>query len=245
MLATLKRETIENYCLTSMDYVAIRTIEIVIMAILLCAILVGLLNVKNGCLLTQIQESAPMILNSDPGMQVSQSLEDPLLLNSHCVTSKTAELKIIAWFDGSSQIPPDLPAPPLKDWSWSRKSLQAGQGRLATTFSGSGILNLEEEKNVYTWYTMLVSQIAAEGGRLYIDERIPEGLDDLAYLSRIQAVPVQWSLDGNLISIAAYQKNCAAGVQAGRDQVNVQILSRGEPGNSQTVLAMPALLEEF
>ena len=89
----------------------------------------------------------------------------------------------------------------------------------------------------------MVRQLAQSGGQIYIDERVPQAIDISAYLSKTNALPAQWALSDSLVSIAAYQKNLPSTVMAGNDRINIQLLSRGNGG--QTVLAIPVLLEEF
>ncbi|WP_407306251.1 YwmB family TATA-box binding protein [Desulfosporosinus sp. SB140] len=169
----------------------------------------------------------------------------PLLLNSQQVASKKATVKMVIWFDGTKGTFDQLPDPPLKNWTWDYKELQAGNGKKAITISGESILDKSEEHQVYTWYTIMAQNIAKEGGRIYLDERIPERLDISAFLSHIQAQPVEWALSDNLVSIAACEPQINSSVKVGNDRINLQLLSRGEVSNGQTVLAIPVLLEEF
>jgi len=169
----------------------------------------------------------------------------PLLLNSGVVMTKEAEVSVILWFE-NGEIPPEIwtkrPAP---DWTWTYKESQTASGKVAVTLSGHRYMDKNEESNLYTWYTIMVRQLAQTGGRIYLDERVPQATDISAYLSEINALPAQWYLSGSLVSIAAYQKDLPTNVMAGNDRVNIQLLSRGKHNEGQTVLAIPALLEEF
>ena len=169
----------------------------------------------------------------------------PMLINSGIVQSKEAEIKIVLWFEEG-----DIPAEiwtkrPMPDWVWHSKSLQTESGKVAVTLSGSHSVNKNEETNLYTWYTTMAQQLAKVGGKIYIDERVPQTIDISAYLSQINALPAQWSLFGNTVSIAAYHRNLKTKVRAGQDRINIQLLCRSKNNEGQTVLAMPALLEEF
>ncbi|OLN33933.1 hypothetical protein [Desulfosporosinus metallidurans] len=169
----------------------------------------------------------------------------PMLINSGIVQSKEAEVKVVLWFE-QGDIPLEIWAKrPMPDWVWYSKSLQTESGKVAVTLSGSHIVNKNEETNLYTWYTTMAQQLAKVGGKIYIDERVPQAIDISAYLSQINALPAQWSLLGNTVSIAAYHSNLKTKVWAGQDRINIQLLCRGKNNEGQTVLAMPALLEEF
>ncbi|MDQ7093036.1 YwmB family TATA-box binding protein [Desulfosporosinus sp. PR] len=169
----------------------------------------------------------------------------PLLLNSQQVASQKATVRLIIWFDDLKGGLVKLPNPPLKNWKWESKELYAGNGKRAMTISGESILNKNEEQQLYTWYTIMARSIAKEGGRVYLDERIPESLDISAYLSHLKAQPIEWALSDNLVSIAACERQINPSVKVGNDRINLQLLSRGESSTGQTVLAMPVLLEEF
>lgn len=200
---------------------------------ILLACFLAILSVKGGSLTAGYHSTLPT------------KTEIPLLLNSRQVMSDKAQFKVVIWFDDSKLTLDQLPKPPLKNLKWSFKDLQAGNGKRAITLSGKCIVDKKEEQEVFTWYTIMARKIAREGGRIYLDERVPESLDISAYLTHIQAQPVQWSLTGNLVSIAARQHQINSKVKVGNDSINVQILSRGETAEGQTVLALPVLLEEF
>lgn len=171
--------------------------------------------------------------------------EVPLLLNSGVVLTEEAEVNVILWFENG-----DIPLGiwtkgPMPNWSWDYKELQTGSGNVAATISGHCLIDKNEESNLYSWYTIMAQQLAKTGGHIYLDERVPQSVDISAYLSKTNALPSQWTLQGDMVSIAAYQSNFKNSVIAGKDRVNIQLLSRGKNTEGKTVLAMPVLLEEF
>lgn len=169
----------------------------------------------------------------------------PLLLNSEAVWAKEAEVSVVLWFE-NGEIPLGIwTTGPMPDWTWTYKESQTTSGKVAVTLSGHHRMNKNEESNLYTWYTIMVRQLAQTGGQIYIDERVPQATDVSAYLSKTNALPAQWALSGSLVSIAAYQKNLPTNVMAGNDRINIQLLSRGKHNEGQTVLAIPVLLKEF
>ncbi|HWQ43372.1 MAG TPA: hypothetical protein VN456_15235 [Desulfosporosinus sp.] len=184
------------------------------------------------------------------GLQIKEPVElsqtpVPLLINSGAVQAKEAEVSVVLWFE-NGEIPLGIwRTGPLPDWTWSYKESQTASGRVAVTLSGHQRMNKNEESNLYTWYTVMVRQLAQTGGQIYIDERVPQAIDISAYLSKTNALPAQWALSDSLVSIAAYQKNLPSNIMAGNDRINIQLLSRGIHNGGQTVLAIPVLLEEF
>ncbi|MDR3599940.1 MAG: hypothetical protein P4L49_05560 [Desulfosporosinus sp.] len=169
----------------------------------------------------------------------------PLLLNSGAVLTKEAEVSLIIWSE-NGDIPLEIwTKGPLPDWSWDYKELQTESGKTAVTLSGHRPIDKNEESKLYSWYTIMAQELSKTGGRIYLDERVPQAIDISAYLSQTNALPAQWALMGNLLSIAAYQNNFKTSVMAGQDRINIQLLCRGEKTAGQTVLAIPALLEEF
>jgi len=169
----------------------------------------------------------------------------PLLLNSGEVQTKKAEFSIILWFE-NGDIPHGILAKrPTPDWIWTSNELQTGSGKVAITISGHQQIDKNEESNLYKWYTTMTQELAKTGGLIYIDERVDQAMDISAYLSKTNALPTQWTLIGNMLSIAAYQNNLLTSVLAGQDRINIQLLSRGKNTEGRTVLAIPALLKEF
>lgn len=185
-----------------------------------------------------------MVMSSKDTARLSQT-EVPLLLNSGVLLTKEAEVSVTLWFE-NGEIPLNIWAKgPMPDWIWNHKELRTGSGKVVVTLYGHHRIDKNEESNLYTWYNTMAQQLAKTGGQIYIDERVPQAVDISAYLSQTNALPSQWTLLGNMISIAAYQSNLETSVMAGKDRVNIQLLSRGKNTEGQTVLAIPVLLEEF
>lgn len=169
----------------------------------------------------------------------------PLLLNSGEVQTKEAEISIVLWFENGDIPHGTWTKRPTPDWLWTYNELQTGSEKLAVTLSGHRLIDKNEESNLYKWYTTMAQELAKTGGLIYIDERVAEGMDISAYLSKTNAIPSQWALIGNMVSIAAYQNHLLTSVLAGEDRINIQLLSRGKNNEARTVLAIPALLKEF
>lgn len=169
---------------------------------------------------------------------------EPLLLNAGLVQAQKAELSIILWVENGI-IPIEVWTQlPMPDWAWSLNEQQTKHGNTAT-LSGHRVIDKDEERMLYTWYTKMAPILAKNGVRIYLDERVSEAIDVSAYLSQSNILPAQWFLLENMVSIAGYQSNLEESVMAGQDRINIQLLSRGKNTDGQTVLAIPALLKEF
>lgn len=169
----------------------------------------------------------------------------PLLLNSRVVQAKEAEVSVILWFE-NGDIPLEIwKNRPMSDWTWTYKELHTASGKVAVTLSGHRHMDKNEESDLYKWYIIMAQQLAKTGGRIYLDERVPQATDISAYLSKTNTLPAQWALTGDLLSIAGYQSDLPMSVMAGQDRINIQLLSRGKNTEGQTVLAIPVLLDEF
>ena len=169
----------------------------------------------------------------------------PLLLNSGEVQTAEAEISILLWFENGDIPYETLIKRPMPDWTWTYNELQVGNKYAAVTLSGHRTINKNEEINLYNWYIAMAPELAKTGGIVYIDERVAQTMDISAYLSKTNAHPAQWVSTDNLLSIAAHQNHFLTSVLAGQDKINIQLLSRGKNNTGQTVLAIPALLQEF
>lgn len=199
----------------------------------------GLLFISLGFFLSFGKEIQAKDSNANPQSAV------PLLLNAGEIKAMEAEVSILLWFENGDIPYETMTNIPLSDWTWKYNELQIGNKKVVATLSGQRVINKNEEREIYEWYTTMEQELAKTGGLIDIDERINQIMDIAAYLSKTNAQPAQWTLMGNMLSIAAYQENIPTSVLAGQDKINLQLLSRGKNNAGQTVLAIPALLKEF
>jgi len=206
---------------------------IIIKTIIACMLLIGLVSYSYRVEMPSKQSS------------IFSQTTVPLLLNSGQVQTNNAEVSIILWFENGNIPQGTLTKKPMSDWVWTYNELQTGSGKGAVTLSGHRNINKNEESSLYNWYSTMSKELAKTGGRIYLDERVNQAMDISAYLSKTKADPAQWALIGNMLSVAAYQKELLTSVVAGQDRINIQLLTRGKTAQGKTVLAIPALLKEF
>lgn len=173
-----------------------------------------------------------------------------LLLNSGLADASEAELRITLWFEqkneaGYLNVMNNLPQ---NGWEWEtveKEGLSKTEPRQALAIHGQRQITRSQEAEVMAWFTALSQQVQQAGGQAYLDERVATGMDVEAYFSENSIIPKQWTVSGKTSSLAGYSKAPLPSVQAGRDIVNLQLLSRCTVHGENTVLAIPALLEEF
>jgi hypothetical protein len=169
------------------------------------------------------------------------------LLSDGRVHCEEARVNIVIWFD-KGKIPGTINlGEPFSDWLWEEKMIAcagADQGQM-TLRIGSGVIDAQDEIQLSRWYLETAPTVSQAGGRLYVDERIAEGMDISAFLSSADAVPRQWDMEGKTCSVAAWREEAGSGLWAGQDKINMQLATRFSEQGGQTVLAYPVLMEEF
>ena len=179
----------------------------------------------------------------------SEEIHTPLLLESGMVKSKTGELSLIIWLPDDKQLEDlegKLAASPM---SWSYKEIGTMSGQTAVTIAGKTTVNTDEERWYKTFYGQLQKQVSVMGGQVYLDERIEERLNGEDFMTQNQITLLQSIKSGATWSWAGYGIGGGKGIKAGKDMINYQILTResndGSLKQGETVLAIPALLQEF
>jgi len=176
--------------------------------------------------------------------QETTSSSSPFLLEYDGI-AKEAEVKIIIWFENGNSIEQFREILPSGKWHWEESVKFTAKGQKATSLVGQAKVDRVGELGLKRWYFDWVGRINSAGGQVYLDERIQETVDIAAFLSQDGAEPKQWMLEGSTLSVAALKPGWGKGVVAGKDQVNLQLLTRSSEGSHQAVLALPTLIEEF
>lgn len=169
---------------------------------------------------------------------------NPLLLE-YCNCAKEAEVKVIIWFDNQDSSELLREKLPSNNWQWEKAIRYTAEGKKIISLVGRTRVDRKQELELKKWYFELVGRIKDAGGKVYLDERIYDSIDIVAFLSKAGAEPQQWMLDDNTFSVAALKSNLGNDIYAGKDKVNMQLLTRISNGNKLSVLALPALIDEF
>ncbi|HVJ48009.1 hypothetical protein [Desulfitobacterium sp.] len=189
-------------------------------------------------LLIVVAASNSMVVNKQ------QKEHPPLLLNSGLTDVSEAEAQVILWFDGqdSASHSEFINNQVLSQAGWEWESHDSQK---ALTVSGYRRLKASDEAEILTWFEAVAQMVEQEGGKAYFDERIDARVDGMVYLRQNGFEPKQGVITGTTASIAGWQEGFFPVVQAGRDSVNIQLLTRSASQGAKTVLAIPVLLEEF
>lgn len=200
-------------------------------------------------------------VGSNNSIHLFTSIESPiqkqpkLLLSSGLTGASEAELRVTFWFEQENEeaYVNLLNQLPQNGWEWRtvKKEVinQTEQNQSdkyqAITIHGYRLIDKIEEAEVISWYPAFSQEVQQAGGTAYLDERVSSGMDVEAYFSQNNITPKQWIVSGKTSSLAGYSEGPFTPIQAGRDKVNIQLLSRSTTHGENTVLAIPALLEEF
>jgi hypothetical protein len=172
------------------------------------------------------------------------SASSPLLLE-YCNSTKEAEVKVIMWFDDQDLHELFREEMPSDNWHWEKASCYTAEGKKINSLVGRTRVDKIKELELKKWYFELVGKIKDAGGKVYLDERICADIDIAAFLCKAGAEPQQWMLDDSTLSVAALKSDLGNNIYAGKDKINMQLLTRISNGSQQSVLALPALIDEF
>ncbi|MFZ3101204.1 MAG: hypothetical protein WA113_03210 [Desulfitobacteriaceae bacterium] len=207
-------------------------------------LLIGVMILNLIILSWSKSESNPVYVGSPYLGTITEMNSSPFLLEYNNV-AQVAEVKIIIWCENEYQIEQFREILPSEKWQWEENVKYTAQGRKAISLVGQTKLDRLGELSLKKWYFDWAGRINSAGGQVYLDERILETIDVAAFLSQVGAEPKQWMLEGSTLSVAALRHGLGEGVSAGKDQVNLQLLTRSSEGHQKSVLALPTLLEEF
>jgi hypothetical protein len=172
------------------------------------------------------------------------SASSPLLLEYNN-SANEADVKVIIWFDKQDSSELFRKELPTDKWHWEKAIRYNVDGKMITGLVGRTKVDRRKELELKKWYFGLDSRIRDAGGKVYLDERIQANIDVIDFLCKAGAEPQQWMLDGNTLSVAARKSDLENNIYAGKDKVNMQLLTRITNGYQQSVLALPALVDEF
>lgn len=185
------------------------------------------------------------VIKSGNGVRTSSPGRMPWLLESGLADATRAEIRLILWYEDKDIPPVVLQELEREKWEWTQSEKAAAADRRAVTISAGRLVTREEETAISQWYQEFAPKVRNSGAYLYLDERVSGIVDIAAYLAEVDAKPKQWVWLHQGSSIAAYRDDRGPSIQAGSDRINLQVMTRSGSGGGKSVLAIPALLEEF
>lgn len=165
-----------------------------------------------------------------------------LLLNSGLSQRTAAKVEIVFWFPRQPEATFYKSLP--DGWGWQKQKLTTGTVDVATV-SGTRVINQLEETQLLSLYENLSKLAAKQGGQAFLDERVADNIDINRFFQAVNAEPLEWALSGETYSLAGFLKELMSPVSSGRNNLNLQLLTRSTGDRSESVLAIPVLLNEF
>jgi hypothetical protein len=172
------------------------------------------------------------------------SAANPWLLE-YSGSTETADVKVIIWSDNqdsSNLFKEELPS---DNWHWEKVFRSNVEGKKITGIVGRTKVGRTEELELKKWYYEFAARIKEAGGKVYLDERINDNIDIVDFLCKAGAEPQQWMLDNTTLSVAAWKSDLGNNIYAGKDKINMQLLTHVSSEYRQSVLALPVLIDEF
>lgn len=196
-----------------------------------------------GLLIINIAVFSGFFVRSILAAQVKTE-EDILLLNANALENEPAVVKYILWTEETNELPrleKFLSGTGLK---WSRDILSNYYGNKAYKFTAAIIVNKENEKDALTIYKNLQAGISGQTVKTYFEETINKGTNLELYFQGDREIIQKIELAG-LTSATGYSKVLDTDYFLNKKKGNFEILTRNGGIKKNTVLAIPALIEEF
>lgn len=189
----------------------------------------------------------PAVLRAQSNQSAGINVGYRLLLESALSDAKTGTLKYIVWTEEDRflpQIESELLATGL---NWQKEIQSNSYGQKAYKLSTTFIILKEEERKAMVDYLKLSELLKKYQAQVFLEEDIEALINVENYLELNNSRLLQEIKIDGLISVAGYRPDLPGTVQAGKDLVNIQILTKENSGTltAKTVLALPALMEEF
>lgn len=170
----------------------------------------------------------------------------PLLLNSGFTDNNKAWVKYILWTQDSSNLE-ELELHLINSgFSWKREILKDFSGsKRSYKYIAQAEVSMDEERLNLEKLNVLAKQLKTHKIQLYVHEQIKGNVDIEGYLQYIKLRDIRRTKSSGLISNTGYADAINQGIQAGSRKINIQLISKENSTSRETVLAIPALLEEF
>lgn len=179
--------------------------------------------------------------------QDSREQEIPLLLNSGSLAGEKATVKYILWTEDSGESTKIDKILQSSGLVWDKITLSDYAEKKAYKYITQIEIKKENEGQAIGIYTLLFNKIEGIKARLYFEERVDSALDYDSYLTKSKIDIRQRVQLQDLISISGFHHDLLGIVKAGKQDINIQIVTGNgdKSGKGRTVLAIPALFEEY
>lgn len=190
---------------------------------------------------------SPIFIEMNSYTKAKHAREIPLLLNSGLLDSEQALVKFILWTEDSSESYQLEESIRPMGLTWEKQILSDVSGKKAYKYTARMEIGREEEGYIMEIYRQLDEAARGLQARVYLEETTDAKLDPYVYFHQTKIDTVQEAQTSGIISLSGFHPGLLQTVKAGKDKVNIQLLTSKEAGEKQgkTLLAFPAILEEF
>ena len=180
------------------------------------------------------------------GQDHSRRQQLPLLLNSGLVCCNQATGQYIIWTEKAGELPAIEKTIQLTGLNWHKQSLSDFFGRNAYKYTAIFQMKKENEGQFVELFKRLNSSFDQQNVKVYFEQRINAFLEPTLYFQQYGIKLCSSIQTDNIQSLTGFYQGMSKPVKAGQAESNVQIVVKGAAGqNGKTVLAFPALIEEF
>jgi len=171
-----------------------------------------------------------------------------MLLHSGQFDTRPAAVKYILWSKEEQAL--QVIEKKLKETGlvWHKNTLKNyAENKAAFQYSTMQTISKQEEKQALQKYFSLLKEFENLPVRIFFEERVDSNLNLDLYLKENKIEVKEKIRTPDTISITGYIAGLRPTIVAGPKTFNFQLLAKGQAVGSkeQTVLAIPALLEEF
>jgi len=170
----------------------------------------------------------------------------PLLLNSGLVYCNQAMGQYIIWTEKAGELPTIEKIIRSTGLNWNKQTLTDFSGKNAYKYTAIFQMKKENEGQYVELFRRLNSSFNQRSVKVYFEQRINAFLEPALYFQHYGIDLLSSVQTDNILSLTGYCQGLGETVNAGGFESNVQMVTRGIEGREgKTVLAFPALIEEF
>lgn len=168
-----------------------------------------------------------------------------LLLNSGLTRCETSNVKYILWTEDRSELSTLNIIVQDSPLVWQKEVISDFRGVKVYKFFSENQVDKEEEKLIPTQLQYIEEQLKGSQILLYFHQQINEKIDVWNYLSLNEIKKTQQTATDKLLSITGYSNTISNVLYSNTFDTNVQLITNNQTNKGKTILAIPALLEDF
>ena len=179
-------------------------------------------------------------LNREPYLDYSL-----LLLNSGLTRCETSKVKYILWTDDSRELSSVYEILRDSGHVWQEDIFSDFTGKKIYKFTLESRVNKDGEKLIPNQLNLIEKEIKGKRILLYFQQQLDETIDVIEYSSSSKLKNVRKIETESLVSITGYSNSVSKTVQSANLNINIQIITNKQGDRAKTLLAIPALLNDF